>query len=241
MTRPLSPLWANSPPGKINLKRGELHLWRMPLGLSPQKIAQLKKTLSDDEIMRADRLLDSAKAENFIASRGSLRLILGQYLDLEADEIQFEYSANGKPFLKKIFDHELSFNLSHAADWAALAITDGLEVGIDIECIDSQLDYEKLTAQFFSHPERDRLMQFSPKRRRRGFYRIWTGKEAWLKCLGTGFSQQGKNLGRDSVISLGSSNNNFELTTFHLRKNYVTSLVIAGEISSFKRWHLSIF
>lgn len=240
MTLPLSPLWTNSPPGKIPLKRGELHLWRIPLGLSPQKIALLKKTLSDDEIMRADRLLDPAKRENFIASRGSLRLILGQYLNLDPGEVQFRYGENGKPKLKKNLQSALSFNLSHTADWAVLAITDGLEVGIDIESIDPLLDYEKLATQFFSSHERDRLKQFPPGRRRRGFYRIWTAKEAKLKCLGSGFNQQGKDLGSEIVSPLGSSTNNFELSTFHLKKNYVASLVVAGETSSFKHWHLSV-
>ena len=239
MTLPFSPLWENSPPGNISLKRGELHLWRIPLGLSPQKIALIKKTLSNDEIMRADRLLDPAKAENFIASRGSLRLILGQYLKLDPGEIQFKYAVKGKPFLKKNIPLELSFNLSHAADWAVLAITDGLEVGIDIECIDPKLDYEKLATQFLSFHERDELMRFSPERRRRGFYRIWTAKESKLKCLGSGFSQQDRNLGLESAIPLDSSKNNFKLYSFHLTKNYVGSLVVAGEVSSFNRWHLS--
>ena len=239
MTLPFSPLWENSPPGNISLKRGELHLWRIPLGLSPQKIALIKKTLSNDEIMRADRLLDPAKAENFIASRGSLRLILGQYLNLDPGEIQFRYAPKGKPFLKKNIPLELSFNLSHAADWAVLAITEGLEVGIDIECIDPQLDYEKLATQFFSHSERDKLMQYPPERQRRGFYRLWTAKEAKLKCFGTGFSPQNIALGHESVISSDSSKNDFELITFHLTKNYVGNLVIAGKISAFKRWHLS--
>jgi len=235
MTLPLSPLWANSPPGKPALKKGELHLWRIPLDLSPQRIAILKKTLSNDEIARADRLIAPAKRENFIASRGSLRLILGQYLDLEPGEIQFEYGAEGKPFIKKF---SLSFNLSHSSDLAALAITDDLEVGIDMEYIDPRLDYERLAAQFFSLHERDRLMRFSPWRRRRGFYRIWTAKEATLKCLGSGFTQQDRDLTRESVLSLDLSNN-FELTTFHLAKIYVASLVVAGDISSVKRWHLS--
>ena len=239
MTRPLSPLWDNSPPGKLTFKRGELHLWRIPLNIPTQKIDLLKKTLSADEIMRADRLLDPAKRENFIASRGSLRQILGQYLDLEPKEIPFEYGPKGKPFVKKDPLLDLSFNLSHSGDCAALAITAGIEVGIDIECIDPRLDYENLATQFFSLHERDRLMRFSPWRRRRGFYRIWTAKEAKLKCLGSGFSRQDIELTREAVTPLGSPDNNFELTTFNLKKNYVASLVVAGEISSFRRWHLS--
>lgn len=239
MTLPLSPLWDNFPPDRLTLKRGELHLWRIPLGLSPQKIALLKKTLSKDEIVRADRLLDPAKRENFIASRGSLRLILGRYLKLEPGEIPFKYGESGKPFIETNLRNDLSFNLSHAAHWAVLAITDGLEVGIDIECIDPRLDCEKLAAQFFSLHERDMFMHFSPWRRRRGFYRIWTAKEAKLKCSGTGFSQKDIDIDQESIIHFGSSNNNFELTTFHLAKNYVASLVVEGEISSLKRWHLS--
>lgn len=239
MTIPYSELWSPSPPNKISLKTGDIYLWRIPLKLAPGAIANLKKFLSVDELTRADRLLDRAKAQDFIVARARLRQILGRYLDLKPAAIQFEYSAKGKPFLKKNLELDLFFNLSHAGVWAALALTKGSEIGIDIECIDPQLDYEKLATQFFSHYERDKLMQFSPERRRRGFYRIWTAKEAWLKCLGTGFSQQDKDLGHESVISFDSSKNNFELITFHLTKNYVGSLVMAGKVSAFKRWHLN--
>ncbi|MDT8316656.1 MAG: 4'-phosphopantetheinyl transferase superfamily protein [bacterium] len=235
MNLPTSTPWDNYPPGKLTLKRGDLHLWRIHLDLSPEKIALLKKTLSSDEIIRADRLIAPVKRENFIASRGSLRVILGRYLDLKPGEIQFEYGEEGKPFIKKI---PLSFNLSHSADWAALAVTNGSEVGIDIEYIDPRLDYEKVAAQFFSLQERDRLMQFSPRRRRRGFYRIWTAKEGTLKCSGSGFTRQGGDLPRENLHSLDFSTNNFELNAFHLAKNYVATLVAAGDISSVKRWHL---
>ncbi len=240
MTIPYCKLWNPSPPDKITVKTGDIHLWRIPLKLAPHAIAHLKKLLSADELTRADRLLDRTKAQDFIVARAGLRQILGVYLDLKPAAIQFEYGANSKPLLKKNPGSGLSFNLSHAGVWAVLAITHGLEVGIDIEYIDPQLDYEKLAAQFFSRRERDKLMQFSPERRRRGFYRLWTAKEAKLKCFGTGFSQQDMDLGHESVINFVSSKDDFELITFHLAKSYVGSLFMAGEISSFNRWHLSI-
>ena len=239
MTLPYCKLWNPSPPDKITLKTGDIHLWRIPLKLAPGEIAYLKKLLNVEELARADRLLDRAKAQDFIVARARLRQILGRYLDLEPAAIQFEYGAKGKPFLKKNLEPDLSFNLSHAGIWAVLALSKDSEIGIDIEYIDPQLDYEKLATHFFSPPERDRLMQYPPERQRRGFYRIWTEKEALLKCLGTGFSPQDMDLAHESVISFDSSRNDFELITFHLTKNYVGSLVMAGKISAFKRWHLS--
>ena len=239
MTIPYSKLWDSSPPDKIALKTGDIHLWRIPLKLAPHAIANLKNLLSVDELTRADRLLDRAKAQDFIVARARLRQILGRYLDLKPAAIQFEYGAKGKPSLKKSLKMELFFNLSHAGDLALLALTPESEVGVDIECIDPQLDYEKLATQFFSPYEKDLLMQFPSERRRRGFYRIWTGKEAWLKCLGHGFSLSDKDRGHEDGPDLNSSNNNFELITFHLTKNYVGSLVMARKISSIKRWHLS--
>jgi len=233
------PLWDNTPPDRLTLKRGELHLWRIPLGLSPEKTAELKKILSQDEIVRADRLLDPAKRENFIASRGSLRLILGRYLNLEPGEIPFEYGEEGKPFIETALRKDIYFNLSHSDHWAALAVAAGMEVGIDIEFTDPLLDCGKVAAQFFSLQERDKLTHFSARRRRRGFYRIWTAKEAGLKCSGTGFSQKEIGIDEENTIPFGSSKNTFETVTFHLAKNYVATIVLDGDLSSLKRWHLS--
>ena len=232
MNPTLSPPWVNSPSGRIKLEKDNLHIWRIPLNIPPQKIELLKNELSSDEIIRSNRLLDPEKRNRFIAARGSLRLILGKYLPLEPDKIRFEYGPERKPFINNDPPLEIAFNLSHSAGLAALAITDGLEVGIDIERIDRELDYERLAAQFFSPDEMERLKLFSPCRRRRGFYRIWTAKEAALKCAGSGF-------GREPGTAPALPGSEFETTAFHLAKNFVATLSTEGKISSFTRWHLS--
>jgi 4'-phosphopantetheinyl transferase len=113
-----------------------------------------------------------------------------------------------------------------------LAVTKGLEIGVDLERIDPAVDHEKMAAQFFSPGEKELLAKFSKARRRRAFYRIWTRKEASLKCLGYGFSAP-----KEAVAEL--SKRPLCLSTFPLTKDYIGSLAAQGDVESLRRWQFA--
>jgi len=184
---PLLTLWRD-PPLDLSLARGQLDLWRFSLARPLAEIERLACLLNEMERLRAARLLDRGKAHAFIASRGRLRTILARYLDQAPAALEFSFGPQGKPRLAGSCEASLCFNLSHSGDWGLLAVTAGSPVGVDIELIDDQVAYESLAVRFFSPEEKAALAQFSPVRRRRGFFRIWTRKEALLKGLGTGWS-----------------------------------------------------
>ena len=176
-----------SPPGKIVLKDQELHLWRFNLDSSEHELSRLLSLLAPDEMVRANRLLDVQKKNQFIVSRARLRQVLGFYQKVDPYQITFQYNAHGKPELAESLHPLLSFNLSHSGDWGVLAVVSSFAVGIDIEKIESELDYAQLTSRYFDEREKMQLSQYSPLRQRRGFYRLWTQKEAVLKLEGVGF------------------------------------------------------
>ena len=171
------------------LSPAELHLYRFRLDGSVKKWL---KILSADEMTRAECLLDPHKKSCFISARGQLRQILSHYLKLTPAEIIFEYNLNGKPSIAPSHHSDLSFNLSHSANIAVVAVTQniGIGIGIDIEQIDDALSFQSLADQFFNKEELQVLQKASPNRKRRTFYRLWTIKEAQLKMAGVGFSQQ---------------------------------------------------
>ena len=80
------------------------------------------------------------------------------------------------------------FNLSHSGDWVILAAGD-TEVGCDIER-HRQADELRLGKIVFTDNELE-LLQNSYDRLG-DFYRLWTKKEALLKCMGKGFHRAAK-------------------------------------------------
>jgi 4'-phosphopantetheinyl transferase len=169
------------------LAAGELHLWRFPLDSPVQDLHPLQTLLSSDELQRAARLLDPSKAQAFIVGRARLRQILASYLAVDPAQISFTYGQHGKPSLLAPAT-SLNFNLSHSGALALLAVAQGMEIGVDLEKIDPLLDYQRLASRFFTPEENAALAAVPEGRRRRGFYRLWTCKEARLKGEGGGFS-----------------------------------------------------
>jgi 4'-phosphopantetheinyl transferase len=203
-----------------------VHLWRFRLDLPPLEITELLQTLSADEQLRADRLLHRTKAENFVVARGRLRQILARYLNQQPKELTFAYNEQGKPSLAGNPGNKISFNLAHAGQWGVLAVTSGTEIGVDIEQIDPDLDYENIAAGFFSTTEIDRLNQYLPHRRRRVFYRIWTCKEAGLKAVGGGFS----------TPAIGGEEKEWHIRQFSVAQNYLGAVAVSGEGTVTERW-----
>jgi len=89
----------------------------------------------------------------------ALREVLARYLDEDPAEIELREGPHGKPALADP-SSPLRFNLSHSGDLALVAVTQGREVGVDIQKI---------------KPHRDIA-----------FYKAWARREAVVKCVGTG-------------------------------------------------------
>ena len=78
---------------------------------------------------------------------------------------------------------DLHVSLSHAAGATALAVAP-LPVGLDVECVDPELDALAIDPDLFG-PRDFAFLQEQPKTARvEHFYRLWTLKEARLKRFG---------------------------------------------------------
>jgi 4'-phosphopantetheinyl transferase len=177
--------WAH-PPVHPTLSAGEVHAWRAALD---RPVAEYVSLLSGDEQARAERLRFEQQRRRFIVGRGTLRIILGRYLNLSPEKVEFEYRPNGKPaLLARLLHTGLCFNLSHSEEMLLLAVTQKREVGIDLETIRLNLDVERLAAQFFSPAERAELEGLPAEKRLASFFSGWTRKEAYLKARGEGLT-----------------------------------------------------
>src|SRR6476659_7142960 len=121
------------PLGAVALSSGDVHVWRVPLTVSPLEDAERYATLSADERARADRFVALPARTQFIAARSSLRAILSRYTGRDAREIAFRLGPVGKPALAGDSGQSLLFNLSHSREMALVAVTRCGEIGVDIE------------------------------------------------------------------------------------------------------------
>ena len=177
-------------PKKLDLLLNDVHIWRINLNSSESQLQFFRETLSSDEIARAERFYFPEHRQRFMAGRGTLRAILGQYLDIAPKQVEFEYQPRGKPLLAaKFADKGLLFNLSHSQDLALLGISYQNQIGVDLEYIRTMSDLEGLAKRFFSAREYEYLRLLSPAQQQQIFFRYWTCKEAYLKATGDGLVQ----------------------------------------------------
>jgi 4'-phosphopantetheinyl transferase len=167
----------------------DIHIWRASLDLSAPALARLDATLGHDEKSRAGRFVHARDRDHFIAARGILRDLLGAYLKQPADRVQFRYGKHGKPRLAAEYSETaITFNLSHSHGLAVYAISNGLELGIDVELIRPEFAGEDIAARYFSEEEMAELRALPIELRADGFFRCWTRKEAYVKARGEGLS-----------------------------------------------------
>ena len=99
-------------------------------------------------------------------------------VDYLNEEIVF--NENGKPSFK---NSKYFFNTSHSSKYALCVISD-VEVGCDIEEIKGYK--EKVAKRFFTSKENEYLDLTNDKDGL--FYRLWTLKESYVKCIGKGLT-----------------------------------------------------
>ena len=168
------------------LTPGAVHLWPLRVNAEAWPGIDWASFLSKDERDRARRFKYARDAYRYTASRALLRIVLGAYLRLDPQDLAFDYSTNGKPFLP--CGGQLRFNLSHSHDAALIGVTLGREIGVDVERIRDDLEVEQIARQFFSKAEQSALATLPAIQRQGAFFDCWTRKEAFVKARGDGLS-----------------------------------------------------
>lgn len=156
------------------LAAGDVHLWRIDLDPETAALASLERMLSGDEHERAAGFGRPDLRRRYVVGRGALRQILGGYLGLAPAELRFAYGEQGKPRLVEptadlaILSEfsppsprapraprapKLRFNLAHCGDLGLLAVTLGLEVGVDLERLRPIRKARALAARYFTPEE----------------------------------------------------------------------------------------
>ncbi|MFH2064713.1 MAG: 4'-phosphopantetheinyl transferase superfamily protein [Pseudomonadota bacterium] len=176
---------------KFFLNREDVHLWPMNYGhINHADVWRLSELLSAAERSRAERYRFADDQKHFIIRHGLLRILLGNYLNVEPSELQIKYNENGKPFSTANQENgTIQFNLSHSKEMIFYAFTCGRNIGVDIEFIQPMTSMDAVVEGFFSESEKAEYNRLPKDRRTEGFYNCWTRKEAFLKAIGEGLSR----------------------------------------------------
>jgi 4'-phosphopantetheinyl transferase len=142
--------------------------------------------LAESELARAERFRSPRQRTQYVASRACLREILGAILSVAPDALRLGTTSYGKPFLLDP-PEPLEFNVSHADGVAVYAFSRSVPVGVDVERIVDDFEWESL-ARFLAPGERAAIASLSRVRQLEAFYCCWTRKEAIVKALGTGLT-----------------------------------------------------
>ncbi|HEX5035642.1 MAG TPA: 4'-phosphopantetheinyl transferase, partial [bacterium] len=140
-------------------RKNEVHLWKANLDQPSARVDNLLRILSREERERADRFHLERDRNRFVVGRGLLRKILGRYLVIDAAAVRFEYNATEKPFLAS-GSSDLRFNLSHSQGLVVYALALGRDVGVDVERVRSDIDWEGISGRYFSASENKALRSF---------------------------------------------------------------------------------
>jgi 4'-phosphopantetheinyl transferase len=139
--------------------------------------------LSDDERARAGGFVGPLLQRRFVVARSRLRALLGRHVGCDPRRLVFVLNEHGKP---RLADHPgVHFSLSHSQDRALLAVSDGPEIGADLEMV-RPVDHLDLSRRYF-HPDEVAAIE-RQEDPRLAFFRIWTLKEAVVKAIGLGLS-----------------------------------------------------
>lgn len=170
------------------LPANAIHIWAARSDAECQSEPGALAILGATERERADRFRFDRDRGRFVSSHVFLRRILGAYLGIGAEAVEFDYGAQGKPVLRDGCGLSgLHFSLAHSEELTLIAIARE-PLGIDVEKVKSIPDYESLARRHFSGREQAAIRGLPAELRYRAFYACWTRREAVLKAGGTGLA-----------------------------------------------------
>jgi 4'-phosphopantetheinyl transferase len=152
-------------------------------------VERLLPALSDDERARADRFRHPVSRLSYIAAHALLRHALTARIGVDRRAWRFVAEPSGRPVVAAPdAARHVRFSIAHCSGLAACTVAEGADVGIDVEDAGRPLAIEQ-TAKYFSTAERSALAVAPQEERTRLFLRFWTLKEAYVKALGSGLSE----------------------------------------------------
>lgn len=138
--------------------------------------------LSEVKKYRQEKIQKLTLKESKLLSLGVELLIKKACLDfgIDYENLEIVFNESGKPYFK---NSKYFFNTAHSGKYVICVISDK-EVGIDIEEIN---DFKEKVAERMFTKREQQYIEICPDKEDM-FYRLWTLKESYSKCIGKGLN-----------------------------------------------------
>lgn len=161
--------------------------------ISDDQYAKSFSYMSNLRKRHTERIKNEVSKKSTLAGEWLVRTLLSEETGNMRESFVITYDEQGKPYLENMPD--IFFNISHSKTKVAAVISDK-NVGIDIELV--RPVFLKLAPRVFNDRELIYIFDCEPDKINfdmipddaltRRFLEIWTLKEAYFKCLGTGIT-----------------------------------------------------
>ena len=206
-----------------------IKLYKIQLSTFEASVCSLIDFLTPSELNRANRFYFNTDKNRFIICRTVLKFLLAEQIGLAIDTVIIEVDANKKPYLPS--HPAVYFNVTHAADYAIIAIAKST-VGIDIEIINKDFDFNEILPTVFNASEIAEVINSSNKHFT--FYKLWTRKEAIVKATGRGIDD-----GISEIVAMDGYHTmhpeliknieNLQVFSFKLEGNYIGAVACSSK------------
>jgi 4'-phosphopantetheinyl transferase len=182
----------------LELPESQAHLWVADHRVRPDELPAYLALLDAGERERASRFRFHKDYRRFVFGHGRLRMILGRYCAVAPERLVIARrcavcgsDAHGKPFLVPPSGERsaIRFSCSYSDELVVVGVSNGAEVGVDVERVDDGFAWREVAETALSAGERSILDGAADVAAARAFYGIWTRKEAVSKVTGRGLSQ----------------------------------------------------
>ena len=167
-----------------------IDIYAVDLSMEDGPLQRGLRLLSKEEQAQVQRYVLPQLSRRYTAAHTALRRILAEYAQTGPERLDIAKGPYGKPYLPQ--HPHIAFNLSHSENLALIAVTAGstadnpIRLGIDLEYCRRSPAFIKISGRYFTDAERAELPSWQSPEFAKEFLRLWTGKEAVTKCLGTG-------------------------------------------------------
>lgn len=141
--------------------------------------------LSEDELVRLQRLIRPASRRRHLGARILARWALSRYLGTRPAGVVFVRDAAGRPALDPQHPR-LDFNLTHTEGVIGCAVVPSGRVGLDAESYPARAEAGRLVGAVLTPREQAVLEAIPPEGRLALLAEHWVLKEAYTKALGLG-------------------------------------------------------
>jgi 4'-phosphopantetheinyl transferase len=188
--------------------------------------------LNDEEKKRANFFKLKIYKERYVFSRGTLKVLLGYYLNLVPNDIDIKEDLNGRPKISPDNKFNLVFNSSHSNEMVVYSFSKSKKMGVDIEYIRDIHNIDRVAANIILIGDFNKFKYLPLIRKKMLFYKIWTAKEACFKALGGRLTDFSVELDGDNytmgfnVIYKGVELSTLKIHHFNICGSYIAALAV---------------